>query len=130
MRSRRRRHPALDFDSPQRRRKTLEAFVTQVESLSRSEPVLMIFEDAHWTDPTSLELVGRILERIGGHEVVMQMRSFRRPDNPLGSSHFKVRAFDWDPFRQSITASGHTSAASKAGHVTAPDQSCKTSESS
>jgi class 3 adenylate cyclase/predicted ATPase len=58
------RYPVLAFDPQQRRKKTLEAFVTQVESLSRSEPVLMIFEDAHWTDPTSLELVTRILERI------------------------------------------------------------------
>jgi class 3 adenylate cyclase/predicted ATPase len=58
------RYPVLDFDPQQRRKRTLEAFVTQVESLSRSEPVLMIFEDAHWTDPSSLELVGRILERI------------------------------------------------------------------
>src|SRR5579872_6520396 len=58
------RYPGLTLDPQQRRKKTLEAFVTQVESLSRAAPVLMIFEDAHWTDPTSLELVGRILERI------------------------------------------------------------------
>jgi class 3 adenylate cyclase/predicted ATPase len=58
------RYPVLTFDPQQRRKKTLEAFVTQVEALSRSEPVLMIFEDAHWTDPTSLELVTCILERI------------------------------------------------------------------
>jgi class 3 adenylate cyclase/predicted ATPase len=58
------RYPVLAVDPQERRKKTLEAFVTQIDSLSRSEPVLMIFEDAHWTDPTSLELVGRILERI------------------------------------------------------------------
>jgi len=58
------RYPVLALDPQQRRKKTLEAFVTQVESLSRFEPVLMFFEDAHWTDPSSLELVGRILERI------------------------------------------------------------------
>ena len=58
------RYPPLAYDPQERRKKTLEALVGQVEALSRSEPVLMIFEDAHWTDPTSLELVGRILERI------------------------------------------------------------------
>ena len=58
------RYPLMTLDPQQRRKKTLEAFVTQVEALSRSDPVLMIFEDAHWTDPTSLELLGRILERI------------------------------------------------------------------
>ena len=58
------RYPPLTYDPQERRKKTLEALFGQVEALSRSEPVLMIFEDAHWTDPTSLELVGRILERI------------------------------------------------------------------
>ena len=58
------RYPPLIYDPQERRRKTLEALAGQVEALSRSGPVLMIFEDAHWTDPTSLELVGRILERL------------------------------------------------------------------
>jgi class 3 adenylate cyclase/predicted ATPase len=65
------RYPALNLDPQQRRKKTLEAFVTQIESLSRSDPVLMIFEDAHWTDPTSLELLGRILERIVALRVLL-----------------------------------------------------------
>ena len=49
------RYPALDMTPEQRRQRTLEALVSQVEALSRQNPVLMIFEDAHWTDPTSLE---------------------------------------------------------------------------
>jgi predicted ATPase len=65
------RYPALAFDPQERRKRTLEAFIAQVEALSRSEPVLMIFEDAHWTDPTSLELVGRIVERIVGLRVLL-----------------------------------------------------------
>jgi predicted ATPase len=59
-----RRYPALELTPPQRRQKTLEALVLQVVALSRQNPVLMIFEDAHWTDPTSLELFGRIVDRI------------------------------------------------------------------
>ena len=47
----------------ERRQRTLEALVSQVEAFSRQNPVLMIFEDAHWTDPTSLELFGRIVDR-------------------------------------------------------------------
>ena len=58
------RHPTLTLDPQQRRKRTLEALLTQIELLARSEPVLIIFEDAHWTDPTSLELLGRIVERI------------------------------------------------------------------
>jgi class 3 adenylate cyclase/predicted ATPase len=57
------RHPALDRDPQQRRQKTLEALTAQVEALSRQSPVLMIFEDAHWSDPTSLETFGRVVDR-------------------------------------------------------------------
>ncbi|KRQ14659.1 adenylate/guanylate cyclase domain-containing protein [Bradyrhizobium manausense] len=65
------RYPALTFDPQQRRQKTLEALLKQIEALSRSAPVLMIFEDAHWTDPTSLELFGRIVDRIEALRVLL-----------------------------------------------------------
>jgi predicted ATPase len=42
------RYPTLDMTPDQRRQKTLEALWWQMEALSRSNPVLMIFEDAHW----------------------------------------------------------------------------------
>jgi class 3 adenylate cyclase/predicted ATPase/tRNA A37 threonylcarbamoyladenosine biosynthesis protein TsaE len=58
------RYPALELDPQQRRQKTLEALFAQVETFARKNPVLMIFEDAHWTDPTSLEAFGRTVDRI------------------------------------------------------------------
>jgi predicted ATPase len=58
------RYPALDLEPQQRRQKTLEALTAQVEALSRQNPVLMIFEDAHWTDPTSLEVFSRVVDRL------------------------------------------------------------------
>ena len=58
------RYPALDLSPEQRRRRTLEALTAQVEALSRQNPVLMIFEDAHWADPTSLESFSRTVDRI------------------------------------------------------------------
>ena len=58
------RYPALELTPQQRRQKTLEALTTQMETLSRQSPVLMIFEDAHWADPTSLEAFGRVVDRI------------------------------------------------------------------
>jgi class 3 adenylate cyclase len=48
-----RRYPTLELAPQQRRQKTLEALTAQVEGLSRTNPVLMIFEDVHWP------LVGR-----------------------------------------------------------------------
>ena len=58
------RYPALELTPQQRRQRTLEALVSQIVGLSRQNPLLMIFEDAHWTDPTTLELFGRIVDRI------------------------------------------------------------------
>jgi hypothetical protein len=49
------RYPALELTPQQRRQVTLEALILQVVTLSRQNPVLMILEDAHWTDPTSLD---------------------------------------------------------------------------
>jgi predicted ATPase len=43
------RYPALELEPQQRRQKTLEALTMQMEALSRQNPLLMIFEDAHWT---------------------------------------------------------------------------------
>jgi predicted ATPase len=39
--------------------------------LSRANPVLMIFEDAHWIDPTSLEALGRTIDRIRSLRVLL-----------------------------------------------------------
>ena len=58
------RYPTLELAPQQRRQKTLEALTAQLEALSRSNPVLMIFEDVHWIDPTSLEALGRAVDRI------------------------------------------------------------------
>jgi class 3 adenylate cyclase/predicted ATPase len=58
------RYPTLELTPQQRRQKTLQALTTQMEALSRSSPVLMIFEDVHWIDPTSLEVLGGTAERL------------------------------------------------------------------
>ena len=65
------RYPALELTPEQRRQRTLEALVSQMEALTRQNPVLMIFEDAHWTDPTSLELFGRIVDRVRSLRVLL-----------------------------------------------------------
>jgi predicted ATPase len=58
------RYPIVELTPQQRRQKTMEALTGQLEALSRSNPVLMIFEDAHWLDPTSLEVLGRSVDRL------------------------------------------------------------------
>ena len=58
------RYPALELIPEQRRQRTLEALTTRVARLASQQPVLMIVEDVHWVDPTSLEAFGRTVDRI------------------------------------------------------------------
>src|SRR5271165_6290376 len=58
------RYPALALTPRQRRQRTLEALMSQLAGLARQQPVLVVLEDAHWVDPTSLELFGRTVDRI------------------------------------------------------------------
>ena len=117
------RYPALDLAPQQRRQKTLEALISQLEVLTRSSPVLMIFEDAHWTDPSSLEVLGRTVDRIATLRVLLIV-TFRpefeppwigRPYvtaltiNRLG--HREVGAIDRHCHRQQVASSEH-----QAGH--------------
>ncbi len=44
--------------------KTLDAVTDQLASMARDKPVLLLFEDAHWVDPTTLSLTDRVIERI------------------------------------------------------------------
>ena len=70
------RYLTLELTPQQRRQRTLEALVRQVEILSNTAPVLVVFEDAHWSDPTSLELMGRLAGHIASHRVLLII-SFR-----------------------------------------------------
>jgi class 3 adenylate cyclase/predicted ATPase len=58
------RYPTLDLTSQQRRHRTLGALTTQLARLASQHPVLMIFEDVHWIDPTSLEALKRSVDQI------------------------------------------------------------------
>jgi predicted ATPase len=57
------RYPPPYADPQQRRPKTLEAVIAQLAGLASQHPVLMIFDDVHWIDPTSLEALNRMVDR-------------------------------------------------------------------
>jgi len=65
------RYPVLALLPQQRRERTFKAWISQVCSLERDCPLLMIFEDAHWIDPTSLEALDRAMDRVGKLRVLM-----------------------------------------------------------
>jgi TOMM system kinase/cyclase fusion protein len=57
------RYPLLNLSPQRQRQKTLETIVTILLELAERQPVLLIVEDLHWTDPTTLELLGLLLDQ-------------------------------------------------------------------
>jgi predicted ATPase len=58
------RYPEIALTAPERRRRTFEAFVAQIDGLSQRIPTLLTFEDAQWADPSSLEALDHLADRI------------------------------------------------------------------
>jgi class 3 adenylate cyclase/predicted ATPase len=65
------RHPLPNLSPQRKKERTLKALITQLEDLARRQPVLMVFEDAHWIDPTSRELLDLIVERVHSLPVLL-----------------------------------------------------------
>jgi predicted ATPase len=60
--------------APQRQKAlTFEAMLRQLEALTTRQPVLMLFEDAHWIDPTTRELFQLVVDRIEGLPALLVM---------------------------------------------------------
>jgi class 3 adenylate cyclase/tetratricopeptide (TPR) repeat protein len=67
-----------DLDPQKRKEKTLTALLAQLDGLSARQPVFMIFEDVHWIDPTSLELLVATVEHVPQLRVLLLVTA--RPD--------------------------------------------------
>ena len=65
------RYPPLNLSPQRQKEKTLRAKVAQVEGLAARRPVLIVFEDVHWSDPTSLELLHLVIDRVPTLPVLM-----------------------------------------------------------
>lgn len=63
--------PPLDLTPQRKKEKLFEALLRQVEGLSRQQPILMLFDDIHWIDPSSRELLDRVIERVAGWPVLL-----------------------------------------------------------
>ena len=63
--------PPLDVTPQRKKEKTFEALLRQVEGLARQQPVLMMFDDLHWIDPSSRELLDRMIERVADWPVLL-----------------------------------------------------------
>jgi tetratricopeptide (TPR) repeat protein len=56
--------PRLDLSPSERRRRTFEAILARIETFAAQLPLLIVFEDVHWIDPSSLDLLDRMIDRV------------------------------------------------------------------
>ncbi|OAF05979.1 hypothetical protein AYJ54_19950 [Bradyrhizobium centrolobii] len=87
------RSPALQLNPHRRKEETLEALFAQLAGLAAHRPVLMVFEDVHWIDPISLELLELTVERIQSLRILLVITF--RPEFPspwTGDAHVTTLA--------------------------------------
>jgi class 3 adenylate cyclase/predicted ATPase len=65
------RHPLPNLSPQRKKERILEALIHQLEGLACRQPVMMVFEDAHWIDPTSRELLDLTVERVRNLPVLL-----------------------------------------------------------
>jgi class 3 adenylate cyclase/tetratricopeptide (TPR) repeat protein len=64
-------YPPLPLSPQRQKTKTIEALVDQLCGLARHRPVLFLWEDAHWSDPTSLEVLDQVVHRVPDQRVLV-----------------------------------------------------------
>src|SRR5215472_1579272 len=85
------RLPPLQLTPQRKKEKTFEALLRQLEALARQRPVLMLFEDVHWIDPSSRELLELLVDRVARLPVLL-LATFRPEFQPpwSGQAHVTV----------------------------------------
>lgn len=78
--------PLAGLDPQERRRRTLQALVDELTRLAGQGPVLVLMEDVHWVDPSTLELLERTFEAIASRPVLLVLTS--RPEGEPGLGRF------------------------------------------
>jgi tetratricopeptide (TPR) repeat protein len=81
--------PELDLPSDRRRQRTLEVLLEQFEGLATERPLVCVYEDAHWMDPSTLELVSMVIERIQRLRALVVV-TYRPEFTPPWSGHAHV----------------------------------------
>jgi class 3 adenylate cyclase/predicted ATPase len=75
------RYPPLDLTPQRQKQRTLDVLVDQLAGLAAEQPVLVVYEDVHWVDPTTLELLDLTIERVRRLPVLLLM-TFRPEFKP------------------------------------------------
>ena len=65
------RYSGLDWSPQRKKEKTFEALLRQLDFRSRQQPVLLVYEDVHWIDPSSRELLDMTVDRVARLPVLL-----------------------------------------------------------
>ena len=105
------RYRRLDLSPQLKKEKTFQALLEQLAGLAVRQPVLSLYEDVHWIDPTMLELLGRVVDRVQ-RIPVLAVITFRPEFFPPWKGHGHVTAL-------SLSRLGRRQGAAMVGRVTA-----------
>jgi len=102
------RYPPLNLTPQKRKQKTLHVQVAQVEGLAARQPLLMLWEDIHWSDPTTLESLDLIIDRAATLRVLMIL-TFRPEFTPpwVGRPHVTLLSLNRLPARHRAEMLAH-----------------------
>ncbi|MBI5260454.1 MAG: AAA family ATPase [Bradyrhizobium sp.] len=85
------RYPPMELSPHQKKERTFQALLEQIRGLAVKQPVLAIYEDVHWADPTSLEFLDRVVDEVQRLPILMIV-TFRSEFVPRWTGHGHVSA--------------------------------------
>ena len=74
-------YPALQLSPPKQKEKTLQALITWLQKISVQQPVRLEIEDLHWADPSTLELLGALIDQVSSFRILVLL-TFRPEFTP------------------------------------------------
>ncbi len=98
------RYPSLELAPSEIKERTIAALIALVIGIAKAVPVLMVVEDAHWIDPTSLDLMARLVERLQHFSVLHMVTARPEFTAPwVGGSHVTALSLSRFERSQAIT---------------------------
>jgi predicted ATPase len=102
------RYPLLNLPPQKRKEKTLQLQLTQLEGPAEQQPVLMVWEDVHWSDPTTRDSLDLPIDWVPTRRVLVIITF--RPELSLpwvGRPHVSLLSLSWLPPKQRVDIISH-----------------------
>jgi len=91
------RYSALELSARRQKERIVEMLVNQTIELAAQSPMLLIFEDAHWSDPSTIDALSQLINRLEGERVLLVI-TYRPAFNPPWTGHGHVTTLTLNRF--------------------------------